>query len=330
MIEGRVEGKVDLKQNNVTVGKNGRVKADVFGKVVVIEGEVDGNVFAREQAILRQAGAIRGNITAPRVILEDGSRFKGSIDMEAPKEMGGRARPARHSRASPEANRPESRGSEGHRLMSWFSPRGPAPRKEQGRSQATVEPELHRSLAFAALCEEIRRRKMQVLDLGSAVGSNVEFFSQFGCKLFIEDLYTALSTRASRRGRARGSRLLRRIPLDPAGDAFRRHPRLGPVRLPPAQGARRLLRAAPELHQPRRADLLADLVPQDHPGATLPLPDPRRAAPRLRTAHRGRAPLSPPRPGRGHQSAQRVPRGPVVPAEARDLGVSAGPGVGRV
>jgi len=83
VIEGRVEGKVDLKQHNVTVGRNGRVKADIFGKVVTIEGEVDGNVFAMEQAILRQAGAIRGNITAPRVILEDGSRFKGSIDMEA-------------------------------------------------------------------------------------------------------------------------------------------------------------------------------------------------------------------------------------------------------
>jgi cytoskeletal protein CcmA (bactofilin family) len=109
VIEGRVEGKVDLKQNNVTVGKNGRVKADVFGKVVVIEGEVDGNVFAREQAILRQSGAIRGNITAPRVILEDGSRFKGSIDMESPKEVGGGAS-ARHSEPSHEANRPEPAG----------------------------------------------------------------------------------------------------------------------------------------------------------------------------------------------------------------------------
>lgn len=83
IIEGRVEGKVDLKQHNVTVGRSGRVKADIVGKVVTIEGEVDGNVFAQEQAILRQAGAIRGNITAPRVILEDGSRFKGSIDMES-------------------------------------------------------------------------------------------------------------------------------------------------------------------------------------------------------------------------------------------------------
>lgn len=82
VIEGRVEGRVDLKQHNVTIGKNGRVRADVFGRVVNVEGEVDGNVFAQEQAVLKQSGAVRGNITAPRVTLEDGSRFKGSIDME--------------------------------------------------------------------------------------------------------------------------------------------------------------------------------------------------------------------------------------------------------
>jgi cytoskeletal protein CcmA (bactofilin family) len=93
VIEGRVEGKVDLKQNNLTVGKNGRVKADIYGRVVTVEGEVDGNVFAREQAVLRQSGAVRGNITSPRVTLEDGSRFKGSIDME-PKE-GAKATPGR-------------------------------------------------------------------------------------------------------------------------------------------------------------------------------------------------------------------------------------------
>ena len=46
VIEGRVEGKIDLKQHNVTIGKNGRVKADVFGNTVVVEGEVDGNLFA--------------------------------------------------------------------------------------------------------------------------------------------------------------------------------------------------------------------------------------------------------------------------------------------
>src|SRR5437588_4761741 len=82
VIEGRVEGKIDLKQHNVTIGKNGRVRADVFGNTVIVEGEVDGNLFAQQQAIVCTSGAVRGNITAPRVMLEDGSRFRGSIDME--------------------------------------------------------------------------------------------------------------------------------------------------------------------------------------------------------------------------------------------------------
>jgi cytoskeletal protein CcmA (bactofilin family) len=82
LIQGRVEGKVDLKQNNITVGRNGHVKADMFGRIISIEGDVEGNLFGGEQVVLRQSGSVRGNITAPRVSLEDGSKFKGSIDME--------------------------------------------------------------------------------------------------------------------------------------------------------------------------------------------------------------------------------------------------------
>jgi SAM-dependent methyltransferase len=82
--------------------------------------------------------------------------------------------------------------------MGWFSSRGAGPRKEQGRVQTEVaEPDVHRSLAFAALFDAIRGRKVTVLDLGSTVGSNVEYLSQFGCKLFIEDLYAALSSRVT-------------------------------------------------------------------------------------------------------------------------------------
>lgn len=82
--------------------------------------------------------------------------------------------------------------------MSWFSSaRSASVRKEQPRVPTAVEPRVHRSLALAALIDEIRGRKVTVLDLGSAVGSNVDYLSQFGCKLYIEDLYTALSTRVS-------------------------------------------------------------------------------------------------------------------------------------
>jgi cytoskeletal protein CcmA (bactofilin family) len=88
VIHGHVEGKIDLRQNNITVGKSGRVKADMYGKVISIEGEVEGNLYGGEQILLRQSGSVRGNIIAPRVSLEDGSKFKGSIDMEPKSDAG--------------------------------------------------------------------------------------------------------------------------------------------------------------------------------------------------------------------------------------------------
>ncbi len=85
LIEGRVEGKIEFRHHSVTVGKNGRIKADIHGKIITIEGNVEGNLFGEEQLIVKQSGTVRGNIISPRVALEDGSNFKGSIDM-SPKE----------------------------------------------------------------------------------------------------------------------------------------------------------------------------------------------------------------------------------------------------
>ncbi len=80
LIEGFIEGTVNLKQNVVTIGKNGRVTANVFGKVVHIEGELNGDCFASDQVIVHKSGSVKGNISAPRVTLEDGARLKGAID----------------------------------------------------------------------------------------------------------------------------------------------------------------------------------------------------------------------------------------------------------
>ncbi len=85
LIEGRLQGKIDLRRNCITIGKNGFIKADIYGKVITVEGTVEGNLYGEEQLIVRQSGTVRGNIVSPRVALEDGSNFKGSIDM-SPKE----------------------------------------------------------------------------------------------------------------------------------------------------------------------------------------------------------------------------------------------------
>lgn len=84
-VEGRIQGKVDLAQNALTVGPKGRVSAEVHARVVHVEGEVDGNLRGEELIVLRKSARVRGDLTAPRVVIEDGARFKGTIDMEPKK-----------------------------------------------------------------------------------------------------------------------------------------------------------------------------------------------------------------------------------------------------
>ena len=82
-ILGRVEGKVALPKNSVTVGQSGRVTADIQAKVVSVAGEVRGNLVASEQIVIRKTATMLGNLTAPRVGLEDGCCFRGSVEMES-------------------------------------------------------------------------------------------------------------------------------------------------------------------------------------------------------------------------------------------------------
>lgn len=81
LVEGHIDGKIELDQHNVTIGSNGRIKADIHGRSIIVMGEVKGNLYGSEQIILRKSSKVRGNLFATRVSLEDGSDFKGSIDM---------------------------------------------------------------------------------------------------------------------------------------------------------------------------------------------------------------------------------------------------------
>ena len=81
IIQGSLEGKIQLSGNKLTVGQQGRVKADIYAREICIEGQVNGNLFGEEKITVRKAGNVRGNMISPRVSLEDGATFKGSIDM---------------------------------------------------------------------------------------------------------------------------------------------------------------------------------------------------------------------------------------------------------
>ena len=81
-IEGHVEGKIELKDHVLTIGPNGKIKAEVFAKVVIVLGDVRGNIVASEKVDIRDNGSVDGDITAPRVAIAEGAHFRGSVDMQ--------------------------------------------------------------------------------------------------------------------------------------------------------------------------------------------------------------------------------------------------------
>jgi len=81
-VEGHVEGKIELKDHVLTIGPNGKIKAQVFAKAVIVLGEVNGNVTATEKVDIRDGGSVDGDIISPRVAIAEGAHFRGSVDMQ--------------------------------------------------------------------------------------------------------------------------------------------------------------------------------------------------------------------------------------------------------
>jgi cytoskeletal protein CcmA (bactofilin family) len=81
-IEGQVEGKIELRDHVLTIGPNGKIKAQLYAKSIVVLGEVIGNVVATEKVDIRENGSVEGDITSPRVAIAEGAHFRGSVDMQ--------------------------------------------------------------------------------------------------------------------------------------------------------------------------------------------------------------------------------------------------------
>ena len=81
-IEGNVSGTVELKNSVLTIGKEGRVKAGVFAKSIAVDGETKGDLYATERVSIHVNARVQGNIYAPKVSIEEGAHFKGSIEMD--------------------------------------------------------------------------------------------------------------------------------------------------------------------------------------------------------------------------------------------------------
>jgi cytoskeletal protein CcmA (bactofilin family) len=81
IIEGEIEGTIAHQDKNLTVGKEGRVKADINARTVEIYGRVEGDIHGEDVVKLAKSADVKGNIYCARIVMDDGAQFSGSIEM---------------------------------------------------------------------------------------------------------------------------------------------------------------------------------------------------------------------------------------------------------
>ena len=81
-LDGEVEGNIELRDHSLTIGPNGRVRANIHAKDVVVYGKVDGNVAGNDRVELKRSAVLMGDIATQRIVIEDGAFFKGAIDIK--------------------------------------------------------------------------------------------------------------------------------------------------------------------------------------------------------------------------------------------------------
>lgn len=111
-IEGHVEGTVSLASHELVIGPSGKVNADLTAKVIRIDGQVEGDITGKEKVTISSTSNIKGNIVTPKMTLEEGARFKGSIDIDPEGNASGRpsGEPAKASQPSSGSSQPSPSG----------------------------------------------------------------------------------------------------------------------------------------------------------------------------------------------------------------------------
>jgi cytoskeletal protein CcmA (bactofilin family) len=88
LVDGSVEGLIQLEDRKLTVGATAKVTADVIAREVVVYGTVKGNLRARDRIEIKKDGSVVGDLTTARIMIEDGAYFKGSIEIDKTGEAG--------------------------------------------------------------------------------------------------------------------------------------------------------------------------------------------------------------------------------------------------
>jgi cytoskeletal protein CcmA (bactofilin family) len=81
VIDGNIEGRIDLPNNQLTIGPEGKVKADIHAKSAVVVGHVSGNVSATERIEVQASGIVDGDVRSPRLVVQEGAVLNGAVEM---------------------------------------------------------------------------------------------------------------------------------------------------------------------------------------------------------------------------------------------------------
>jgi cytoskeletal protein CcmA (bactofilin family) len=100
-IDGRIEGKITLSDNRVTIGRNGIVQADINAREVVVMGKVTGNIECSDRVDIRSEGVVNGNVATVRISVEDGAVLKGGIQVKSENRQQTQAHPQAKAAEAP-------------------------------------------------------------------------------------------------------------------------------------------------------------------------------------------------------------------------------------
>ena len=220
VIDGQVEGTINLRENLLTIGSSANISAEILAKSVIVLGRHRGNITGTEKIEIRESGSVDGDLSAPRVAIAEGAHFRGSIDRltSCPgcRERARRRRLERVPTRPPASRgaavcRPPQRGRLRRRIVgvSWtgtgmFKRR---PDRDDGATASLVSQvgpgTVVRSTVMPKFMAAVARRAAPVVvDLGAAVGSNVEYLNErLDCTIQVQDLFANVEAHA--RGRAR-------------------------------------------------------------------------------------------------------------------------------
>jgi cytoskeletal protein CcmA (bactofilin family) len=115
VLDGRIEGRVELSDHHLTVGPNGHIQAELAARGVTINGRVVGNVTATERVEIGASGRLDGDIVAPRLLVQEGAQLNGSIMMKTASGVALEKRVPEKKGAPQASDRPPKGETEGPR-----------------------------------------------------------------------------------------------------------------------------------------------------------------------------------------------------------------------